>query len=154
MPPSGRACAKLLFELPSEKRPTAIFAATDQMAYGVLSAAEEHNLSIPRDIALVGFDDDSPSAHVRPALTTVRQPVYEMGKHGMELLLSMVSTPQGLAQGGHQHVRTEYASGGASVGTQSSRPTRILLPTSLVVRESCGDNYKISISTSSGEDVR
>src|SRR5437870_2795807 len=44
MPPTGRSCAKKLFELPPEKRPTAIFAATDQMAYGVLSAAEEHGI--------------------------------------------------------------------------------------------------------------
>src|SRR5205809_1795692 len=94
MPPTGRSCAKKLFELPLEKRPTAIFAATDQMAYGVLSAAEEHGISIPQDIALVGFDDDAPSAHVRPPLTTIRQPIYEMGKCGMELLLSLLSTSQ------------------------------------------------------------
>src|SRR5690349_11096403 len=63
MPPSGRACAKKFFELPPEKRPTAIFAASDQMAYGALVAAEEDSLSIPGNIALVGFDDDAPSAH-------------------------------------------------------------------------------------------
>ena len=154
MPPTGRSCAKKLFELPLEKRPTAIFAATDQMAYGVLSAAEEHGISIPQDIALVGFDDDAPSAHVRPALTTIRQPVYEMGKSGMELLLSMVSSQQRLTQEGRYPARTWHTTGGEGTrDAQHPLPTRILLPTSLVVRESCGANYQITISTSSGEDV-
>src|SRR5438034_549825 len=90
LPPTGRSCAIRLFELPLDRRPTAIFAATDQMAYGVLAAAEEYGLSVPRDVALVGFDDDVPSAHVRPALTTIRQPNYEMGQQGMKLLLSML----------------------------------------------------------------
>ncbi len=76
LPPSGRTCAITLFELPVEKRPTAIFAATDQMAYGVIAAAEEFGISIPKDIAVVGFDDDAPSAHVHPSLTTIRQPVF------------------------------------------------------------------------------
>src|SRR5207248_11807143 len=44
MPPTGRSCASKLFELQADKRPTAIFAATDQMAYGVLAAAEEYGL--------------------------------------------------------------------------------------------------------------
>jgi len=154
MPPSGRSCANRLFELPPEKQPTAIFAATDQMAYGVLSAAEVHGISIPRDIALVGFDDDAPSAHVRPALSTIRQPVYEMGKSGMELLLSMVSSQQGSTDEVRYPARTGHGTDGASaVNTQPLQPTRILLPTSLVVRESCGANYRITVSTSSGEDV-
>src|SRR6266446_4275872 len=77
MPPSGHVCASKFFELPVEKRPTAIFAASDQMAYGVLVAAEEYGLVIPQDVALVGFDDDAPSAHVHPPLTTIRQPNFE-----------------------------------------------------------------------------
>src|SRR5207248_11625836 len=93
LPPTGRVCASTLFELPLGKRPTAIFAATDQMAYGVLTAAEEYGLSVPRNIALVGYDDDAPSTHVRPALTTIRQPNYEMGQRGITLLLSMLNTP-------------------------------------------------------------
>ena len=154
MPPSGRSCANRLFELPPGKQPTAIFAATDQMAYGVLSAAEEHGISIPRDIALVGFDDDAPSSHVRPALSTVRQPVYEMGKSGMELLLSMVTSQQELTHEVRFPARTGHVTDGANAGnTQPPQPTRILLPTSLVVRESCGAHYRITVSTSSGEDV-
>src|SRR5947199_8820728 len=86
--PTGRACASKFFQLPPEKRPTAIFAATDEMAYGVLSAAEEYGIAIPQDIALVGFDDDEPSVHVRPPLTTLRQPNDQMGDQRLKLLLS------------------------------------------------------------------
>lgn len=128
-PPSGRACAKQFFTLPPEKRPTAIFAATDEMAYGVISAAEEYGLSIPGDIALVGFDDDAPSAHVHPSLTTVRQPYYEMGEQGLKLLLSLLDTPHSTGSISSRSVR--------QAGEEAS-PTRILLQTSLVVRASCG----------------
>jgi LacI family transcriptional regulator len=137
--PSGRACARKFFELPLEKRPTAIFAASDQMAYGVLAAAEECGLSIPRDVALVGFDDDAPSVHIHPALTTVRQPYFEMGRRGIELLLSMLDTAGTPA---HKFEGATKTPGGEIDG----RPVRIQLPTSLIVRESCGANYRSSIS--------
>ncbi len=83
LPPSGRACANKFFALPPGTRPTAIFAASDQMAYGVLAAAEEAGLFVPGDIALVGFDDDHPSAYTHPPLTTIRQPYFEMGQQGV-----------------------------------------------------------------------
>ncbi len=86
----GQAAANVFFALPPERRPTAIFAASDQMAYGVFSAAKAHGLHIPGDVALVGFDDISSSAFVQPALTTVRQPFHKMGQLGMKLLLSML----------------------------------------------------------------
>lgn len=82
LPQSGYLSALRLFALPDAARPTAIFAAADQMAYGVLRAAEERGFAVPADVALVGFDDDTPSAHVLPPLTTVRQPSYEMGRKG------------------------------------------------------------------------
>lgn len=146
MPPSGRVCASKFFELPVEQRPTAIFAATDQMAYGVLAAAEEFGLSIPHDVALVGFDDDSPSAHVHPALTTIHQPNFEMGQQGIKLLLSMLDTPE--------VAESSAWSSAASGKTRpvDAQPIRIQLPTSLVVRMSCGADYHISISTPSGQD--
>ena len=129
MPPTGRACASKFFQLPPEKRPTAIFAATDEMAYGVLSAAEEYGIAIPQDIALVGFDDDEPSVHVRPPLTTIRQPYYEMGEQGLKLLLSLLGSPG------------------------EDKPVRIQLTTSLIVRASCGADYRVSIPTTPGNDV-
>jgi len=135
LPLSGRVAANALFALPLEKRPTAIFAATDQMAYGVLAAAEASGLHIPQDVALVGFDDDEPSVHIRPPLTTVRQPSSEMGRRGIELLLSMLQAAR------ERELEFERASQAASEST----PTRILLPTHLVVRASCGANYSISV---------
>ena len=151
--PSGRACASKFFEHPSEKRPTAIFAASDEMAYGVLLAAEEYGLSIPGDVALVGFDDDAPSVHTRPALTTVRQPYFEMGQRGIELLLSILDTPGTLARSRGSSANTEETTRGANGGMggaplNDDQPIRIQLPTSLIVRESCGSHYRSSISTS------
>ena len=144
MPPSGRACASKLFALPPEKRPTAIFAATDQMAYGVIAAAEECGLTIPHDIALVGFDDDSPSVHVHPPLTTVRQPYYEMGVQGLKLLLCLLDTP-----------RDNLSSAARIAGKtrEETLPARILLQTNLVVRASCGADFQIPVSTTTGNDV-
>ncbi|HZR42405.1 MAG TPA: substrate-binding domain-containing protein [Ktedonobacteraceae bacterium] len=141
-PPSGKLCARQLFSLPLDKRPSAIFAAADQMAYGVLMAAEEYGLSIPQDIALVGFDDDTPSAHTRPALTTVHQPYLEMGQQGIRLLLSMLDT--------HSVASSKEASTAEAKFAQSRY---IQLPTSLVVRASCGANYRSSIMTPSDKIV-
>ncbi|OLB65424.1 MAG: hypothetical protein AUH94_00780, partial [Ktedonobacter sp. 13_2_20CM_2_54_8] len=132
LPPTGRSCAVKLFELPIEKRPTAIFAATDQMAYGVLASAEEFGLSVPGDIALVGFDDDAPSAHVRPALTTIRQPNYEMGQQGITLLLSMLNTPGFTGNDTWSTASNERMTGDVDNGkyTADGQPIRIQLPTS------------------------
>jgi len=151
MPPTGRSCASKLFELQADKRPTAIFAATDQMAYGVLAAAEEYGLSVPGDIALVGFDDDVPSAHVRPALTTIRQPNYELGQQGMKLLLSMLDAPDITGNGNQTTSSTGTFTADVERRTHSTngQPIRIQLPTSLVVRESCGSGDHISIMTTS-----
>lgn len=162
LPPSGRACASKLFALPAEKRPTAIFASSDQMAYGVLAAAEECGIAIPRDVALVGFDDDIPSVHTRPALTTVRQPLYEMGQRGIELLLSMLEKPQNPS-----YSRWLFQQAGASTtgragedgesreqgNATANQAVHIQLPTRLIVRASCGANYSISpLPVLAGED--
>ncbi|HEU4488276.1 MAG TPA: LacI family DNA-binding transcriptional regulator [Actinomycetota bacterium] len=71
-----RAARKLL---DSPERPTAIFCANDLMALGAMSAAAEAGLEVPRDLALVGFDDIDAAAMVAPALTTVSNPAYETG---------------------------------------------------------------------------
>jgi LacI family transcriptional regulator len=128
LPPSGYACAKRLFDLPPEQRPTAIFASADQMAYGVLRAAEERNLAAPKDFALVGFDDDVPSAHVLPPLTTVRQPSFEMGREGIRILLALLAELD------------DADSGADSPATPPApvSPLRSVLPTTLIVRASCG----------------
>jgi LacI family transcriptional regulator len=127
MPAGGRNCARSLFELPDSERPSAIFAGSDLMAYGVLSAAEEFGLRVPDDISLIGFDDNPSSAHMRPALTTVRQPFTDMGKHAIELLFSLIEQAQAVRRGRQMH------------GDFEPEAPRIVLPTSLVIRESCSN---------------
>ncbi len=65
---------------------TGVFVANDSMAYGALQAIHEAGFVVPKDIAVVGFDDLEFSAFTNPPLTTIRQPRYEMGKKSMEIL--------------------------------------------------------------------
>ncbi len=71
------AAARLLDVVP---RPTAIFASNDEMAAGVMHAARQRGLDIPRDLSIVGFDDTPVAAHVWPPLTTVRWPIASMAR--------------------------------------------------------------------------
>src|SRR3954463_4446682 len=71
------------------QRPTAVFAASDTQALGVLEAARILGIRVPEELSVVGFDDVEVAAHV--GLTTVRQPLYESGRRGAELLLEMIS---------------------------------------------------------------
>uniref|UniRef100_UPI000472F875 substrate-binding domain-containing protein n=1 Tax=Paenibacillus graminis TaxID=189425 RepID=UPI000472F875 len=71
---------------------TAVFAACDEMAIGALSAALKHGLNVPEDISIMGYDDLKPAQMVTPPLTTVRQPLYEMGKIASEKLIRMIET--------------------------------------------------------------
>jgi LacI family transcriptional regulator len=70
--------------------PTAIFAFNDNMAVGVLRAARARRLRVPEDLAVVGFDDSEQATNTTPALTTVRQPLAEMGRMGVSLLLRLL----------------------------------------------------------------
>ena len=139
LPQSGYNGAQRLFDMPLETRPTAIFASADQMAYGVMRAAEERNIAIPKDIALVGFDDDAPSAHVLPPLTTVRQPSFEMGQEAVTLLLKLLALAEG-QESGLDGAGSLPASGESAPSSQ-----QIVLPTSLVVRASSGASHPISL---------
>ncbi|QDH71438.1 LacI family DNA-binding transcriptional regulator [Marilutibacter alkalisoli] len=85
---SGYAGANILLDLP--ERPTAIFAANDDMAAGVICAICERGLSVPGDISVCGFDDTPISRQIYPALTTVRQPTREMGRLAAAELLKEV----------------------------------------------------------------
>jgi len=88
---SGYAAANRLLDL--KRRPTAIFAANDDMAAGVICAIRERGLSVPEDISVCGFDD-TPIAHqIYPALTTVRQPTREMGRLAALELLNEIREP-------------------------------------------------------------
>jgi len=85
---SGEAAAASLLDLP--ERPTAIFGFNDNVAIGVLRAAEARGLTVPDDLSVLGFDDSEQSGLVTPALTTVRQPLAEMGRMAVSLLLRLL----------------------------------------------------------------
>ncbi len=133
---SGRTATEQLLAL--DDRPTAVFAANDQMAFGVLSASEASGLRLPDDLAVIGFDDIAFSAHTRPALTTVRQPFAEMGRSATEMLLAQVSAPR-LFGGGLYNQMAQPV--GARADFALRMPTRVQWPTELVVRASCGGEH-------------
>ncbi|HEX7735252.1 MAG TPA: LacI family DNA-binding transcriptional regulator [Ktedonobacteraceae bacterium] len=135
MTAGGRACAQNFFARPADQRPSAVFAGSDLMAYGVIDAAEAYGLRVPEDIALIGFDDNPSSAHMRPALTTIKQPFAEMGQRAIELLLDRIERSRAAHQRRFEHGRQ-------SQGALSREAERIQLPTSLVIRESCGGLQK------------
>jgi DNA-binding LacI/PurR family transcriptional regulator len=80
----ARSIAEELLRLP--ERPTAIFAASDTQALGVLEAARAMGLRVPDDLSVIGFDDIEIASYA--SLTTVRQPLFESGRRGAELLLA------------------------------------------------------------------
>ncbi|HEX5305133.1 MAG TPA: LacI family DNA-binding transcriptional regulator [Dyella sp.] len=91
---SGVAAARVLFSLAD--RPTAVFAANDDMAAGVIWAAGEHGLAVPRDVSVCGFDDTPISRQIWPTLTTIRQPSREMGRiAALQLLASLRGRGEG-----------------------------------------------------------
>lgn len=73
------------------KRMTAIFAATDELAIGAVRALYERGLSVPGDYSVAGFDDIDISAYLSPGLTTVRQPIVEMGRKTAELMSQRIA---------------------------------------------------------------
>jgi LacI family transcriptional regulator len=93
--------------------PRAIACANDQTALGVMYALAQHGIDVPGDVAVTGFDDIPMARHLRPQLTTVRQPIQEIGATAFDVLHSMITH-----------------------GAPAARD--VLLPTRLVVRASCG----------------
>lgn len=73
--------------------PTAIFAANDLIAMGVLKALQERNVNVPLDISVMGFDDIDQSSYCIPPLTTVRQPKYELGLASVNILINRFRDP-------------------------------------------------------------
>lgn len=69
-----------------EDRPTAIFAATDEMALGIIHGAQDRGFRVPEDFEVIGFDDTRLATMVRPTLTSVVQPMYDIGAVSMRLL--------------------------------------------------------------------
>jgi len=107
----GRDAAKTLLSL--QNPPTAIFSTNNLMTLGCIKEIHNHNLKIPNDIALIGFDDSIWSEALVSPLTTVRQPGYELGLKAAELL--------------YKRLRNK-----------DSKVVNVVLNPELVVRESCG----------------
>jgi len=84
----GISAAKQLLDLPV--RPTAIFAFNDNMAIGAMQTARARGVRVPEDVSIVGFDDLEEAAIVTPALTTIRQPLAEMGRIAISLLMRLL----------------------------------------------------------------
>ena len=97
---SGRALAGKLFAA----KPTAIFASNDEMAVGIIEAADRAGIRIPGDISLVGFDDNAVAKSVRPRLTSVRQPLEEMGETACQMLVARLNNPAR----GNEHRQVPY----------------------------------------------
>jgi LacI family transcriptional regulator len=74
--------------------PTAIFASNDVMAMGAMDAVRSRRLRVPDDISIVGFDDIPQAASVRPELTTVRQPLEQMGRVATQMLLDLLKNAE------------------------------------------------------------
>jgi LacI family transcriptional regulator len=108
---SGYEAALRLLAL--DAPPTAIFAASDMMAAGVLQAAHERGVRVPDELAVVGFDDIAVAALLQPALTTVRQEKEKLGRAAAEGLIQMIEDP-------------------------GAPPPRVQVPARLIVRASSG----------------
>jgi LacI family transcriptional regulator len=84
----GEEAAATLLDLPDP--PTAIFAFNDNIAIGTINSARERGLGVPQDLSIVGFDDVEHATIVAPKLTTVRQPLAEMGRTAVSLLVRLL----------------------------------------------------------------
>jgi LacI family transcriptional regulator len=93
--------------------PRAIVCANDQTALGAMHALAQHGLDVPGDVAVTGFDDIPVARHLRPQLTTIRQPIHDLGATAFETLRALIDN-------------------------RESAGRDVVLPTRLVRRESCG----------------
>lgn len=87
---SGMEAGEILIKM--KNRPTAVFAANDDMAAGVIVAGHKNNLNIPDDLSVIGFDDSEMAERIWPPLTTIRQPRIEYGERSTEILVDMVGS--------------------------------------------------------------
>lgn len=95
-----------------EEPPTAIFAGNDEMAMGAVKAAKSKGFRVPEDLSVVGFDDIKFASIFEPALTTIAQPTFDMGRKAMHLLLRLINN-------------------------EELEKDQFILPDNLIVRDSC-----------------
>lgn len=91
-PEPARLAARALLALP--QRPTAIFASNDLSALATLEAADELGISVPGELSVVGFDNIPESALTDPPLTTVHQPMRQMGREALSMLVTLITGEQ------------------------------------------------------------
>lgn len=111
-----------------DPRPTAVFTANDSMAIGLLAALNRAGLRVPEDVAVVGFDNVAIAGFLNPPLTTVHVDARGMGAQAVELLLGDVK------------------------GGPRDEPARMVLPTTLKIRNSCGSRAEGTIGEKFGAD--
>jgi DNA-binding LacI/PurR family transcriptional regulator len=87
---SARQAAENFFSMEKGRRPTAIFAQSDDMALEVIAVAYEMGIRVPEDVSLVGFDDNPQAIYGPVALTTIRQPVFQMAEKSVRILHEMI----------------------------------------------------------------
>ncbi len=114
-PKSGYEQMKSLLEI--NPIPSAVFVASDVVAFGAMAAIREHGLAIPNDIALVGFDDVPFAKYFDPPLTTMRLPAIELAREASKLIIKLLKDEQPAQR-------------------------HVILSTNLVIRESCGSNQR------------
>jgi LacI family transcriptional regulator len=112
--------------------PSAIFALNDGLALQIMQTLQGFGLCIPDDVAVVGFDNQNITRFLSPTLTTVQQPFTALGETAAQLLLDRMA------------------------GRYKGPPRRVLLPTKLVIRQSCGSRQAVTavVSTASTEPSR
>ena len=124
--------------------PRAIVCANDQTAIGVIYALRQAGLRVPDDVAVTGFDDIPIARHLQPPLTTSRQPIQDLGATAIETVHSMIlaraaGTGRATAeQGSGGPVPGQRSASAGDPGPEQPHGREIVLPTSLIVRESCG----------------
>ncbi len=106
---SGYRLTDLLIE--NKNLPEAIFASSDELAIGALNALLDKNISVPMDVSVVGYEDTRIASMVRPSLTTIKQPIYDMGAVAARIIVKLIA---------HQEVEEKY----------------IILPHTLIERQS------------------
>src|SRR5579883_435289 len=94
---SGERAAQVIAQMEPAQRPTAIFAANDEMAFGVMLELQQQGLRVPQDISVCGFGDIPMARLIVPALTTVHDPLRQLGRRGAERLLATLRQEEAAA---------------------------------------------------------
>lgn len=116
-PQSGFDVMQKLLSL--KKMPTAVFVASDVVAFGAIDAIKKKGMNIPGDVALAGFDNVNLSEYIDPPLTTVNLPSFDIGMNAANLLINFIEK-------------------------DSKKSKKIILEANMVIRRSCGCNFNIN----------